>query len=361
MYCSKCGKKLPEGSGFCAYCGEKQIAGETPMNIAPKTDGRKPAKKRGIAIIAVAVIVMITIIVCWATGLFAPVLELQEGDTYEFGNRKWLVMYVYDKHALLLAQDIVAIQPYNQRDEEVTWENCSLRRWLNDEFYNESFSEKERKLIRQVSPTIQKSAVGSYDISGGAGESAYPYYDGGYLDDEPTDHVFLLSFRDITKQHFNFDWPIDGKWTIDDKYNSERRATYDPDKDCKAWWLRDPGGALNKAAAIDANGAVQRGGIAVSSEIGVRPAIWINLKGAPPSSSIPNKTDGNTDASGSKSSSSPVIEAGAEGTQKGANAGAQTTQPMTNAGSYAETVPETASPGALSELVSVLPGMPGSS
>lgn len=359
MYCLKCGKELPEGSGFCAYCGEKQIVGEAPANIAPRVDTPTPTRKRGIALIATAVVVVIAVVVCWATGLFAPVLELQAGDIYEFGNRKWLVMYVYDKHALLLAQDIVAIQPYNQRDEEVTWENCSLRRWLNDEFYNESFSENERKLIRQVSPTIQKSATGSYDISGGAGESAFPYNNGGYFDDEPTDCIFLLSFRDITKQHFSFDWPIDGKWTIDDKYNSERRATYNPDKDYKAWWLRDPGSTLNKATAIDANGAVQRGGIAVSSEIGVRPAIWINLKGAPPSSSIPNKTDENTDASGTKSSSSSVIEAGAEGAPKEAKAGAQTTPPKTNAGSSSETVPETASPGALSEQVSVLPGMPG--
>ena len=39
-------------------------------------------------------------------------------------------------------------EKYNDIDESVTWETCTLRKWLNEEFYNEAFSSNDKSIIR---------------------------------------------------------------------------------------------------------------------------------------------------------------------------------------------------------------------
>ena len=39
---------------------------------------------------------------------------------------------------------------YNTDSVDVTWENCSLRRWLNTDFYNTAFDDTEKDMIVQV-------------------------------------------------------------------------------------------------------------------------------------------------------------------------------------------------------------------
>jgi len=43
------------------------------------------------------------------------------------------------------------------------------------------------------------------------------------------------------------------------------------------WWLRSPGGSPYRAAGVITGGSVDLGGYTVYDELGVRPALWLNL------------------------------------------------------------------------------------
>jgi uncharacterized repeat protein (TIGR02543 family) len=63
--------------------------------------------------------------------------------TYEQDNNlangaediEWLVLEKKDGKALLLSKYALVTKPYNEEDTDVTWESCTLRSWLNGEFY----------------------------------------------------------------------------------------------------------------------------------------------------------------------------------------------------------------------------------
>ena len=58
---------------------------------------------------------------------------------------KWLLLEKYgDGTALFISKYGLDIKRYNDSSEDVTWETCSLRRWLNGEFYNAAFNEYEK-------------------------------------------------------------------------------------------------------------------------------------------------------------------------------------------------------------------------
>ena len=61
---------------------------------------------------------------------------------------EWLVLDSFDDGSwLLLTRDCVEVMPYNNEYADKTWENSSLRKWLNDEFYNHAFSTEEKENI----------------------------------------------------------------------------------------------------------------------------------------------------------------------------------------------------------------------
>ena len=49
--------------------------------------------------------------------------------------------------ALIVSDYALQIMPYNENNEDVTWETCSLREWLNSSFYEKNFTEEEKASI----------------------------------------------------------------------------------------------------------------------------------------------------------------------------------------------------------------------
>lgn len=49
-------------------------------------------------------------------------------------NIEWLVLEVKDGKALVTSKYALDCKPYNTSYTDVTWENCTLRRWLNNDF-----------------------------------------------------------------------------------------------------------------------------------------------------------------------------------------------------------------------------------
>lgn len=184
--------------------------------------------------------------------------SLNYGDVLTLGEYnglpiEWSVLDIKDGKALIITTNAIDRGfAYNEVEEDITWELCSLRIWLNNSFYNSSFSDNERERII--------TTIISADDNQWFGTSA------GNI---TTDNVFLLSINEVNR-YFST--------------NESRSCDYQ-NQDCW-WWLRSPGAGQNKAAIVSYDGLINEGGNIVSfgtdgpwtSLGGVRPAMWISLE-----------------------------------------------------------------------------------
>ena len=173
---------------------------------------------------------------------------------YENKPIEWTVIAKHDNKALIVSKEIIDIMPYNEEDAKVTWAECSLRRWLNEAFYNSVFEEKEKQLIDTTHITTPDRKIHIFKtVKGGA----------------PTDDkVFLLSPEQV-RIHF--------------ESNTERAAKLSElaesrGVDAIGWALRAPGKKQNFVAVVERNGYIVENGMVVNSDkLGVRPAMWVKL------------------------------------------------------------------------------------
>lgn len=100
---------------------------------------------------------------------------------------EWRVLSVNGEEALLLADKGMDCKPYNEKSEDVTWETCTLRTWLNNEFYNEAFNETEQKAIKDS--LLNNKDIIQQGTNGG---------------NDTTDKVFLLSCEDVCNSSYGF-------------------------------------------------------------------------------------------------------------------------------------------------------------
>ena len=201
--------------------------------------------------------------------------SVKVGDVYPFGayeqdadatNGKepinWIVLAKADSKILVISQYALDCQPYNASYSSVTWEACTLRKWLNETFLNAAFSEDEQKRIVAVPITAQEDPSFS--------ETS---------ESEATDKVFLLSVA-IANQYFRSDetrkclptkYAVAQQAYLSSNHTSEGKAT------CW-WWLRSPGERADSAACIDDDGSVSQKGYSVNYTYNaVRPVLWIDL------------------------------------------------------------------------------------
>jgi len=58
------------------------------------------------------------------------------GEIIYFSGYDWRVLDVQDNQALILSELVLETRSYNEKTKDITWEECSLRRYLNNDFYN---------------------------------------------------------------------------------------------------------------------------------------------------------------------------------------------------------------------------------
>lgn len=165
-------------------------------------------------------------------------------------NRKrelleWRVIAVEDAKALLLCNHVIDKRPYHKSGEAITWGKCDLRQWLNQEFYEEAFSDIEKTKVLLTDVVAEKNPYHNTD----AGEDVL-------------DRVFLLSIPEIYQYL---------------PHGSERIVDTGDGKVCW-WWLRSPGSFRTKASYVADGGNVAVSGCDAVKVNGVRPAIWIRLE-----------------------------------------------------------------------------------
>ena len=178
---------------------------------------------------------------------------------------EWLVLAKEGNKVLVISKYALDCQQYNPLITNVTWETCSLRKWLNGTFINNAFSAEEQAMI----PTVTVSAD----------KNLYNDYFGTDPGNATQDKAFLLNIieadryftSDEARKCESTDYAIaQGAYTSDD-YKADGGAT------CQ-WWLRSPGSSQLAAATVLSNGGVDMyGDYAYDDNNAVRPALWITL------------------------------------------------------------------------------------
>jgi len=61
---------------------------------------------------------------------------------------KWRVLQNTGRGVFVLSEYLLDCKRYHSELKDITWRDCDLRKWLNDEFYNAAFSVAEKKLVK---------------------------------------------------------------------------------------------------------------------------------------------------------------------------------------------------------------------
>lgn len=215
-------------------------------------------------------------------GAFAE--EMEVGSYVTFGTYpqmaegndempiEWLVLDHDGDKALLLSRYGLDAQPYNTEYTDVTWERCTLRAWLNDDFLNHAFTAEEQDAILLTDVDNSDSqGYGEWTAVGG---------------NDTQDKVFLLSYAEANSYL---------GVTCGDNNNIQSRvaptayataqgaitSSSDKTADGEAtgfWWLRSPGNYGQNRASIIYNSGALNGDYVEHDRICVRPALWVKFE-----------------------------------------------------------------------------------
>lgn len=186
---------------------------------------------------------------------------------------KWRVLFVDGKEALLLADQILdGGIPYHTENENVTWETCTMRSWLNGtggasgSFMDTAFNDAEQAAILKKPIENEKNTFTGIDAG-----------------NDTEDQVFLLSREEIMKPSYGFQ----NKETAD-RARYATNTAYAASKPEMAgegeedyYWLRSPGDGQGTAAYVSTRGYVlytSPVGAVDNEDVGVRPALYLNLE-----------------------------------------------------------------------------------
>ena len=174
----------------------------------------------------------------------------QPGTVLRFGRRAerkstaerpilWRAAQRQGDRLLLICEESVAQLPYHAELEEVSWERCRLRLWLNEVFLPLSFTAGERARICRTAVSAAGNAL--YGTPGGA---------------DTQDDLFLPSAEELRRWLPNDEQRALGFW----------------------YWTRTAGFDESFAIAVTPDGALSKTGTFVDAEdYGVRPAMWIRF------------------------------------------------------------------------------------
>jgi len=195
---------------------------------------------------------------------------MQTGEKIIFNNYEWRVLDIQDNMALIMTEYIIESRPYHEADINITWADCSLRKYLNGEFYDKFNASDKSRIV----PVINKNPDNQwYGAKGGA---------------DTQDNIFLLSIEEVACKYFGdssaiLQNPGNQKYKYwfnkKDKNNSKRLTN-------GWWWLRSPG-RINRVAAYihglasnqldSSGGCVGVNGNGIGSSGGVRPVLWLRI------------------------------------------------------------------------------------
>ena len=192
-------------------------------------------------------------------------LGCEKGDTINFGayeqdnnlsngseTIEWVVLERNGNKALIVSKYCIEWLPFHNTFTEVSWKNSSIRKWLNNTFWNSAFTAQEKASIistQNINPDFYDDSESERNFLG-----------------TTTDKVFLLSSSEADK-YFSSD---SARRTEGTKYacSKGKSASW-------YWWLRS-------ANNIKYAGFVSEGELGYGEEVdrnmGIRPAMWIKIE-----------------------------------------------------------------------------------
>lgn len=175
------------------------------------------------------------------------------GDIIEFGTFytepiKWEVLEQKGNKVLLISKYGLTCRAYNDKLENTSWSECSLRKWLNKVFFERSFSAQEKK--NMISHLVNAEVVSGRELNPG---------------ENTKDFVHILSIDDYLKFY--------------DNKNHHWKSRLIKDKRTeKQCWLRNYGYDRTRAAFIGRSGRIHYNGSFVDKPRNtVRPVILIKI------------------------------------------------------------------------------------
>lgn len=203
--------------------------------------------------------------------------RINPGDTITFGTYEqdnneengrepieWIVLVADDDNqALVICRYGLDCQPYNLKNAHVTWQNCTLRAWLNHDFYTEAFSEEEQKAIltTKVDNSLRQGNS-SWNISGG---------------EDTSDKIFLLSYQEaevyLSDTKDRLCCPTE--YAIACGVHAKDAGNDEPLLSCW-WWLRSPGSSSTRASRVGTNGSRAEDDVK-QNNVCIRPVLWVDL------------------------------------------------------------------------------------
>ena len=182
-------------------------------------------------------------------------MEIQEAiKNIKFGNYpqtsnddilpiEWLVLAKEENKMLLLSKYGLDCKIFDV--DSNNWENSEIRKWLNGEFYNKAFNEKERKYIN----SLNLSDVGT------------------------TDNVFLLSYKEAEKYFAN-----DNARMCKSTEYTVKNGAWKSDEGYGYWWLRSPNlDYSNLVYRVGSLGVIVDCNCVFDDSNLVRPALWVKI------------------------------------------------------------------------------------
>ncbi|MBR3382583.1 MAG: hypothetical protein IKG85_06045 [Clostridia bacterium] len=198
--------------------------------------------------------------------------EAEHGSIVEFGHYEqdgetadgaepisWVVLDKRDGQLLLLSEKVLDAVPYNETECDITWAECSLRRWVNGEFLSAAFTGEERLLI-----ITKKHLNENNSVSGAKGGAS------------TVDTVFIPSLEDLLsaarlKRGFSI-YDLSAAPTV---YARSRGLEGSPYGGSSCWWTRTPGSGQSTVMYADMGGSLLHSSRPDRTNYGVRPMIWV--------------------------------------------------------------------------------------
>ena len=169
----------------------------------------------------------------------------QDNDTLNGAeNIEWLIIDQRGEQILVISRYALACMPFNNTATEISWENCSLRNWLNNSFIQNAFSPEEQQQIMTMNSPL-------------------------------SDKVFLLSIKEVSSYFESATARMTGATKT-----AVANGSYQENGIC-GWWLRDSGDTNRIAARVNKNGEIvtydsTEGGVE-RKDYSVRPSMWIAI------------------------------------------------------------------------------------
>ena len=186
--------------------------------------------------------------------------SLQMGEYALAGTRdaiNWRVLEINGSEALLITERAIDVMPFNSKYGDTSWSACSLRKWLNETFYNSFFTPTERERI--IKSHLEPEKNTEYDTDPG---------------NATDDYIFLLSMSEAEKYFKS----AEDRSCEATEHAKDNKAYVNHENGKSWWWLRTPGYGAAHAAIVLSGGTVYADGAVADDRTGaIRPAMRVNL------------------------------------------------------------------------------------